>query len=325
VGHREHLSARSANRSDESAAVAVAPLDPNVAQMIEPLSTLPVKRSKRRLVGASVLVAVAAGAFGFAVTHRNSGPKVVTIAQAAELTKAQTSARIAMTMNFPIPGIDDKPIDATGEFDFTTQLIRVDVDLTDLLANQMPADMPADALKLTIIGSGLHAYERFPALDSEPKFAGKWVSFDIGAVLKSAAGVDLSKMPGSASFDPSATLDQIRAAADTTESVGPDLVRGVRTTHYRSTMSLEKMYRSNDAVADEVGFQRLLSQFSSPTTTADVWIDNDGLIRRITYEIPLKAKASTINLEFFDFGVKTDIAIPAPEDTVDFAELTAKA
>jgi hypothetical protein len=307
----------------ESAGVALQQPD-HVVPMIEPLSTLPVKRSKRRLVGAAALVAVAAGAFGFAVTHRNTGPKVVTIAQAAELTKAQTSARIAMTMNFPIPGLDNEPVDATGEFDFTTKLIRLDMDLTKLLGDKMPADMPADALKLTIIGSGLHAYERIPALDSEPKFAGKWVSLDMGAMLKSAGGVDVSRM-GAGAFDPSATLDQIRAAADTTETVGPDLVRGVKTTHYWSIMSLEKMYRSNDAVVDEAAFQRLLSQLSSPTTTADVWIDNDGLIRRVTYEIPLKAKASTINIEFFDFGVKTDIAVPSPEDTVDFAELTAKA
>jgi hypothetical protein len=165
-------------------------------------------------------------------------------------------------------------------------------------------------------------YERIPVLDSEPKFAGKWIVIDYAAILGKATGVDIAKLMNSQSNDPGAVLDQLQAAADTMVKIGPDVVRDVKTTHYRATTSLEKMYRTNNAVTDEAQFQKLLEQFSSPTTTADIWIDADGLVRRVTYDLPLKAKASTINIEYFDFGVKTNIVIPSDANTIDFAELT---
>jgi hypothetical protein len=314
-----------------SAAIAAPPEAPlaapaftNAAETLELVPQAPAtsaRRSRWGLVAGVASLALILGALGFVVANRNSGPRIVTIDQATARTRAQKSARIAMTMNMPIPGLGGGNVEATGEFSFETKLMRLNMDLSAAMASQLPDAEPKD-FQVTVIANGLKMYERIPALDQEPRFAGKWIFIDYAALLGKTGGVDLAKVMDGQSNDPGAVLDQLQAAADTLEKVGPDTVRGVKTTHYKATMSLEKMYRAKGAVTDEAQFQKVLEQFSSTTTTADVWIDADNLVRRVTYVLPLKAKVSTINIEYYDFGVATNIEVPAEADTMDLSELT---
>jgi len=94
---------------------------------------------------------------------------------------------------------------------------------------------------------------------------------------------------------PQQLLTTLRAASQETRRVGEDDVRGVETVHYRLDIDCEK--------AEFLGCEGI-----SP---AEVWIDEDGLVRRILVD------GATI--EFYDFGVAVDIE-PPPADEVEDLE-----
>jgi hypothetical protein len=289
---------------------------------LEPMAPQPPRRSRGRLLIGAGLAATLVAVGGFAIANR-SRPRIITLVQAAERTKTQHTARIAMTMDLPLPGLSSDPIAATGEYDFDNKIMRLTMDMTDALGDQLPDDAPADALKMTLVTKGFNEYMRMPALDASPKFAGKWINIDMAAMM-SKAGVDVTKMGNGQSSDPSAVLDQMRAAGPV-ETVGQEVVRDVPTTHFRSTMDIEKGIRTSGAVTDEVALKKLLALYSAPTMTAEVWVDAKGLVRRVTEEIPMKTKPIKIDMEFYDFGIPVDPTIPSAADIIDISALSGKA
>jgi hypothetical protein len=92
---------------------------------------------------------------------------------------------------------------------------------------------------------------------------------------------------------PEKLLAMLRDASVQTDRVGEDEVRAVSTVRYRLTVNCEE------------------AQITCPGTTApvDVWIDDEGLVRRIA----LEDGGSPATIEFFDFGVEVDIEAPSPD------------
>jgi hypothetical protein len=107
-----------------------------------------------------------------------------------------------------------------------------------------------------------------------------------------------------AALAPSSMLQKLRRASIDTEEVAEEQVRGVPTVRYELTVSCE---RADLLCADE-------------TTTVGVWVDEDGLVRRISTQ---EQRTSAI-LEFFDFGVEVDIVRPRAEDVAKPQDLEPK-
>jgi len=96
---------------------------------------------------------------------------------------------------------------------------------------------------------------------------------------------------------PTTVLSTLRAASVDTERVGDDTVRGTETVRYRMTV------RCDEADLDCPG----------ETADADVWLDDDGRVRRVL----LEDAGVEVTAEFFDFGVDVDVQGPPAEDTGD--------
>ena len=96
-------------------------------------------------------------------------------------------------------------------------------------------------------------------------------------------------------FSPEKLLALLRAASQETERVGEEDIRGESTVRYRLTVRCED------------------TQLSCPDETApvEVWIDRDGLVRRIRVE----DDEALNTIEFFDFGVEVEVE-PHPADEV---------
>ena len=103
-------------------------------------------------------------------------------------------------------------------------------------------------------------------------------------------------------FSPETFLALLRDASEKTERLGEVDVRGVPTVHYRLTV---------DRKALVVGAR------TGETVSVEVWLDDDGLIRRIWVEDDTGVVA--VRFEFYDFGVDVDIEAP-PADRVDIGE-----
>ena len=73
-------------------------------------------------------------------------------------------------------------------------------------------------------------------------------------------------------------------------------------------------------------FERIIELVGVSEVPFDVWIDDDGLARRMKYEQPLPttngAKGSmTTTMEMYDFGVEVNVEPPPDDQVTDIQEL----
>ena len=120
----------------------------------------------------------------------------------------------------------------------------------------------------------------------------QWVKLDLASL---GMGADSAIGGGLAQADPGGALDLLRDIADV-QTIGPETVRGVPTTHYRGTTH-------------------------TAAVPVDVWVDGDGQARKIAATVDHVGVKAAIEIEYYDFGVKVDVNAPPADDVLDFSDL----
>jgi len=119
--------------------------------------------------------------------------------------------------------------------------------------------------------------------------------------------------------DPSQMLQYLRATSDIDE-VGQDTVRGSSTTHYRARLQIEKVAKRIPADAARA-LRELSKSLGTKEIPLDVWVDDDGLVRRIKMDWhPPNGGSFVVTMDLFDFG-DVDIDVPAKADTTDLSTM----
>jgi hypothetical protein len=249
------------------------------------------------------------------------------IAQAADATVDGGSYRMAMVTDLTTEGAGNGPLSmsAEGEFDPDERLGHMTMDMSELAQGQA-----AGPLKSEVIFDGLVFYMRMPFLQQVQPGLKEWIRFDLQA-LGQEAGLDFDQLMqlGSQS-DPSQALAYLRAASDDIQEVGSEEVRGVETTHYRMTVDLARVAAAAPPAQREAlqaQIDELIEKSRIQDVPTDVWIDEDGLVRRqrLTYENMAFAPGvhgdMTMTMELFDFGVDVEVEPPPASQVVDLQEL----
>ena len=253
-------------------------------------------------------------------------PTAAFLAGAASRTSGYTTGRMTMTIAFSdVPGMSDAAaMTATGSFDTAARAADVEFDLSSLMAGvsgMAPAGF--DEPIREVVDDG-HVYVQWAPFSRIAGASTPWVELVgfsdlLGDLTGSgAAGVDPSgeHMLGGDSLD---YLDQV---GDVT-TVGHEEIDGADTTHYRAVVDLRTLL-------DEQGGQlseRLRSQVeeqlgaSGATIPVDVWIDADGLVRRMRLEMSGGAFGGmggsgsvVVTTELRDLGQPVAIQVPGPEE-----------
>ena len=115
------------------------------------------------------------------------------------------------------------------------------------------------------------------------------------------------------------------------ERVGAETFGGTQTTHYRVKISQDAAAREIDDDDRREGALRLLESLGiqDDIFPADVWLDDDGLARRISFVLrQQKDRVNAFELrlawEFFDYGSPVPaIALPPRNDTVTSGRVRA--
>lgn len=138
----------------------------------------------------------------------------------------------------------------------------------------------------------------------------------------------------SMSTDPAAVLQLLGAVDGTVETVGYEEVREAPTTHYRFTVSAA-------ALAANAGLSEEDLDPAAPPASMGAWLDDGGRVRRTELVVDLDlffpalpedpeledcfgdeelAPAGTVTttIEWFDFGVPVEIAVPSGAEVMDF-------
>ena len=246
------------------------------------------------------------------------------VLQAADTTTEAGSSRASFELT--MTGLTPGPLTMTGEgiFDSSERKGRMTMDMS-----QLAAGTGQELGEIEVIFDEFVVYMRFPFLQTLQPDLEPWVKFDIRELGKEQ-GFDLGQLSQLNQNDPSQVLQYLRAASEDVEEVGKEDVRGVETTHYRMTVDLRKVVeRAPEDQREQLraSVEQLIEASGIETVPTEVWIDEEGLARRIrlayeTMELaPGQTGAMTMTMELFDFGVEVDIQPPPPEGVTDIREL----
>lgn len=163
--------------------------------------------------------------------------------------------------------------------------------------SQLSVDLSGQG-KAELLLDGSVLYVRVDGLRHAPPLPTPWVSADL-ETLGAMLGDHLCKLIEWAEDGPSRILEQLRAVGEV-EELGRERVRGVETTRYRALV-------------------RPAGPAEDSAVPVDVWIDGDGLVRRL--RAAHGAHDVTVSVELFDFGADVAIEPPAPEQVTALDEL----
>jgi hypothetical protein len=235
------------------------------------------------------------------------------VASAADRTLDKGTGRFALQTAFTLPLLGRATVSGEGSFDNAKQAMDVTLNI-----HGVGAGMPS-SLELRLLQQAMYVQlEGLPAGGQLPK--GKsWVKVDLEGALKKL-GVDLANLGGGQS--PTGVLAQLRGSTNT-QKVGTETIDGVRTTHYRGTVDVQDAL--DQATAKErKTLQRLLDEakahgVDATSTTFDVWVGDDGLVRRLTQRV---GSVGHLTMTFSDYGEPVHIEAPGADATVDLSDLS---
>jgi hypothetical protein len=173
-------------------------------------------------------------------------------------------------------------------------------------------------LPASVLGTGGSGNARFEIVSSDDVYYLRGGPFDQVAPGKWVEVKSTDPNFNLGQNDPSHMLQYLRATSNVDE-IGKDTVRGVDTTHYSAHLQLDK-------VADRVSpdAARALRQATNTLGTKeipmDVWVDGDGLVRRVKMDWHPKGGSFVMSLDLFDFG-DVNVDVPSDSDTVDLSNM----
>ncbi|HEY8107117.1 MAG TPA: hypothetical protein VIC70_00310 [Gaiellaceae bacterium] len=143
----------------------------------------------------------------------------------------------------------------------------------------------------------------------------QWVKVDLTKLGKSA-GIDLGKILSGSQVQPTDLLSMLKADGATVHKIGPATVDGVATTHYRVTVDMAKTLQSKGLASP------LLSAAAAQVKTIreNVWIGQDGLVRRITVRYSsarADAARMAMRMDISDYGAHATITAPPSSQVFD--------
>ncbi|MFJ8143644.1 DUF1396 domain-containing protein [Streptomyces sp. NPDC096048] len=274
------------------------------------------KNSVRVPVGAGLAaLLLAAGAVGCSKGDgAGESPKMTpaaAVAKAAKNTEEIDSLRYRMTGRTPEEG----RIKAEAEMRIKPTL-AMSMKMTAL-------DQGADAKgeirlvdKAMYIGGGAEAAKE---LDGK-----SWIKFDLAAL---GADKELNQLGGASQADKNpATESTFLTGAKDVEKVGTETVDGVKTTHYKGTVTLadlEKSIGDEDAATREKR-RKSLEQYEKmglDKLTMDMWVDGDDQTKQFRMRGDADKGPLDMTITFLGFNEPVKVTAPPAKDTVDLAEM----
>jgi hypothetical protein len=257
------------------------------------------------------------------------------LSHSASTSADARSGRFSFSMTMSSPQADE-PFAFTGEgaFDTASDRASFSMDLSSLAkllggfvaglagpnAKGVPDFDDPSGWQVDAVRAGTVSYVRFPAAADRLPAGKSWIRTDGRANLQ---GSDLDQF---ATSDPRTLLDVLRAASAEIETIGSEELHGVQTTHYRGgidprlyakvapTEKREELF----SLVEQMGVQSGLA-----TVPVDVWLDPDGLVRKLSLEIsatqPRGSESSdaSVAFELWDYGEDVEIALPPASQVVE--------
>lgn len=261
------------------------------------------------------------------------------LARAASTSAEVTSGRFSFTVTVSSPQLEQElALSGEGAFDSASRRSAFSADLSALavllggfrggLAGSDGLDL-RDLWKVETVRDDATAYVKLPALAGELPEGKTWVRAQDGQVV-GAGGFRLRELEQLTQASPEQLLGKLEGLSGEIEVVGTETLRGVETTHYRATVDADSVAahasgqsgQGLGALVDRLGGQSGLSE-----VTLDIWIDGDGLVRKVLLDVEATQPGdstpsrATLGFELWDVGEPVAIELPPASRVVDVSEL----
>jgi LppX_LprAFG lipoprotein len=266
-----------------------------------------------------LICAIAAASLATAACGGGGANALQSVASAAEKTAGTDSVRFDMKLSETVGPIGPLTFRADGVADNSAKAADMTMDLSTVAAFAGSQAGTPDQWKAHFILDDGIFYMHLPAIDKY--LNGKtWVKADLNALAK-RHGFDLSQLLQQAgSQDPTKALQAIESVGNVSK-VGTATIDGVNTTEYSGTIDVQKA-----AAALGPSVSKLFAQAKLTTIPVDVWVGDDGLVRRLheNFAYPLQGAGeltTDLTMDLSDFGVQTNIQPPPAGETADISAL----
>ncbi len=251
-----------------------------------------------------------------------SGQALNAILASSKKTVESKSARMRMALDFAA----QFTMTADGAFDFVEHVGYLTMDAAGL-------GLGDGGMEIRLLGDLM--YMKFPNIPQLGEVSGKWIKMDLEA-LADQAGIDISRFR-SLQQDPTSILNALQGVSGEVKDLGTEVVGGVKTTHYEASIDIRKAIEGLDAGGEIAkNLDQMIEMVGSSTLPVQLWIDEQGLLRKLNYSMDLskiappsgrQAVTGTMDIvmELYDFGVKVNVAAPPAAQTIDFGEFLKKA
>jgi hypothetical protein len=98
-------------------------------------------------------------------------------------------------------------------------------------------------------------------------------------------------------------------------------VKGVETTHYRTTIDLEQAAKRAKG-ATRQSLRRVIDVAGVKKLPVDAWVGEDGYVRKVVYrQYSGKNQSAKITMELYEFGSPVTITPPPAATVIDFQKI----
>jgi len=260
-----------------------------------------------------------------AVEVRTGAAAVSALRAAPDAVAEAGTSQFEMVMEMAM-GDRSFEIVASGATDEAARQMSMSMDMGSMFnlfateGEEVPDGFGEGTLEMVIDGDTV--YFRSPLFDMLTGTSG-WLSASMEEL-----GGDTSELAMGTS-DPSAVLEGLRGIGGEPQAVGQEEIRGVPTTHYEASMSLADALEDvpESERADVEAALEQLGDLDGAEIPVDVWIDEDGLPRRMQMDMGAAFGALagedatvTMTIDVFGYGEPVDIEIPAADEVTPISE-----
>ncbi|MEU0035543.1 DUF1396 domain-containing protein [Streptomyces sp. NPDC006333] len=276
-----------------------------------------VRGSVRRGATGAALATLVLGGGAVACAKSDESPKMTpaaAVAQAAKNTEAITSLTYRMTGKVPETG-------------------RVEAEAA------MSMKPLAMSMKMNALDEGADGKGEIRVVDGAMYLGGgeavakeldgkRWMKFDLSGAAKgadAAAGRGAGGLSSQANQDPSQESTYLTGSKDV-KKVGTEKVDGVRTTHYKGTVTLDDLratFKDEDKATREKR-EKSLKQYEdlgADKLTMDLWIGPDDHAKQVRVRAAADKGPFDVTVTFLDYNKPVTVKAPPAKDTVDLAEM----
>jgi hypothetical protein len=272
-------------------------------------------RRRAGIAAALAIAATAAVAAGCGGGSTSSALQLDPVAAAATKTQNAGAAHVRMNMKISTMG---QTLGMSGHGAIDGKSAELSFKLGSMGA-AMPAQLKNASIKeIALEQNGDYVvYMQMPTLSAQLPAGKAWMKLDLSKYGK-AQGIDMSQVMSGNQLQPSDLLAMLKAEGGNVQKVGPATIDGVATTQYRVKIDMAKALESKG-----MGSNPMLKDFASKmkAATDNVWIDKDGLVRRIQFAYGLSGlMRMSMKMDLSDYGTHVTIAAPPSSQVFDLTQ-----